>query len=186
MKIYDELPDKVEYKGRIYNLNLNWRNVLKSIDLFDQEEISEAIKVRVALDNLVIGKHPVDADLLDAIFRLIFPPKKDDGEPVIDFEQDSALIFAAFWQTYHINLRETNLHWRDFTELLKGIPRSTRLGEIIELRQAEIPEPTKYNAKERAKLIQAKAKVAIKSKANKEKAFMNIYKMLEAQAKAGD
>lgn len=186
MKIYDESPDKVKYKGRIYNLNLNWRNVLKSIDLFEQEEISEAIKVRVALDNLVIGKHPVDVDLLDAIFRLIFPPKKDEGEPVIDFEQDSALIFAAFWQTYHINLRETNLHWRDFTELLKGIHRSTRLGEVITLRQTEIPEPTKYNAKERAALIQAKAKVAIKSKTNKEKAFMNIYKMLEAQAKAGD
>lgn len=185
MKIYDELSDKVEYKGKIYNLNLSWRNVLKSIDLFEQEEISEAIKVEVALDNLVIGKHPVDPYLLDAIFRLIFSSQKD-GEPVIDFEQDAALIFAAFWQTYHVNLRETNMHWRDFTELLKGIPRSTRLGEIIELRQTEIPEPTKHNAKERAKLIQAKAKVAIKNKANKEKAFMNIYRMLEAQAKAGD
>lgn len=186
MKIYDELPDKVEYKGKIYNLNLNWCNVLKSIELFEQEEISEAIKIKVALDNLVIGRHPADTELLDAVFRLIFPPKKDDGEPVIDFEQDSALIFAAFWQTYHINLRETNLHWRDFTELLKGIPRSTRLGEVIALRQTEIPEPTKHNAKERAALIQAKAKVAIKNKGNKEKAFMNMYKMLEAQAKAGD
>ncbi len=186
MKIYDEFPDKIEYKGKIYSLNLAWCDVLKSIDVFDQDEISEEIKTKVALDNLVIGKHPVDPYLLDAIFKLIFPQEKDDGEPVIDFEQDSALIFAAFWQTYHVNLHESTMHWRDFTELLKGIPKDTRLGEVIALRQMEIPEPTKYNARERAELIKAKAKVAIKGRRNKEKALLGIYRMLEARAKAGD
>lgn len=186
MRLYDDFPDKIAYKGKIYSLNLVWCDVLKSIDIFDQDEISEEIKITVALDNLVIGKHPIDPHLLDAIFELIFPKKEDESEPVIDFEQDSALIFAAFWQTYHVNLRESTMHWREFTELLKGIPRETRLGEVIALRQMEIPEPTKHNAKERAELIRAKAKVAIKNKGNKEKALMGIYKMLEAQAKAGD
>lgn len=185
MKLYEREKDTVKYCGKVYKLNLNWKNVLSSIDALEDSELSEQLKIEVALDNLIFGKHPADPELLDKIFSAIFPEKaKSSGEPVIDFEQDSPLIFSAFLQAYGINLYTDSLTWREFTELLQGIPRGTRLADRIEIRQREIPEPTKHNAKERAALIKAKAEVAIKkTPGQKEKALMGLYKMLESQAK---
>lgn len=185
MRLYEQERDAVEYCGKTYKLNLGWKNVLASMDALDDPELSEQIKVEVALANLIVGKHPDDPELLEKVIKTIFPAtNKISGEPVIDFEQDSPLIFSAFLQAYRINLHTDALTWREFTELLQGIPRGTRLTDRIEIRQREIPEPTKYNAKERAALIKAKAEVAIKkTTGQKEKALMGLYSMLEAQAK---
>lgn len=185
MRLYEREKDTVEHCGKTYKLNLGWQNVLASLDALDDPELSEKIKIEVALANLIIGKHPDEPKLLEKVIKTIFPgTNKNSGEPVIDFEQDSPLIFSAFWQAYRINLHADALTWREFTELLQGIPRGTRLADRIEIRQREIPEPTKYNAKERAALIKAKAEVAIKkTPGQKEKALRGLYSMLEAQAK---
>ena len=184
MRLYEQEKDTVEHCGKTYKLNLGWQNVLASLDALDDPELSEQIKIDVALANLIIGKYPNDPNLLEKVIKTIFPDtKKNSGEPVIDFEQDSPLIFSAFWQAYRINLHTDALTWREITELLQGIPR-TRLADRIEIRQREIPEPTKYNAKEREALIKAKAEVAIKkTPGQKEKALRGLYSMLEAQAK---
>lgn len=185
MKLYEKNPDRIEYNGREYVLNLSWYAVLMSIDIFSDDSISEYIQVETALDNLVKGKHPVDGGLLDAIFSLIFPDKQNSDTPVIDFEQDKPLIIAAFQQAYNIDLCKSDMHWVHFHDLLSSIPRETKLAEIIDIRQRPIPEPTKYNAAERAALIAAKARVAIKHEGGFEKSLMNLYKKLESQAKGG-
>ena len=89
-------------------------------------------------------------------------PPKADGKRVTSFEQDAPLIRAAFMQVYGINLWRDELHWFEFTELLQGIPEGSRYSEVIGIRVREMPEPTKWNAKERAWLAKAKASVALK------------------------
>lgn len=185
MRLYEKYPDRIEYRGRTYSLDLDFSAVLASLDVLSESEISDSIKIETALDNLVLGRHPADVDLLGAIFSLLFPEKKSTEEPVIDFRQDADLILAAFRQAYGIDLKTTRMHWFEFSALLKGIPSGTRLAEVIDLRQREIPEPTKYNAKERAALIAAKAKVAIKKEGGLESGLYGIYKALEARAKGG-
>lgn len=185
MRLYDDYPKEVEFGGKIYPLNLSFTAVLASVDVFEEEEISEQIATEIALDNLVVGEHPADYRLLKAIFELIFPKEKATGETVIDFKQDADLILSAFRQAYGIDLRRDPPHWCEFSALLKGIPSNTKLAEIIDLRQRPIPGPTKHNAKERAALIAAKARVAIKKQGGFEKSLMNLYESLKARAESG-
>ena len=185
MRLYDDYPDSIEYRGKIYRLNLSFKSVLASVDVFSDPSISDLIQIETALDNLVLDRHPVDPKLLGAIFTLIFPKEKRKEEPVIDFKQDAAYILATFRQAYGIDLKKEDIHWCMFSDYLKGLPKGTKLREIIEIRQMPIPEPTKYNAKERAAIIRAKSEVAIRKETGIQGALLNLYKMLEAKAKGG-
>jgi hypothetical protein len=87
--------------------------------------------------------------------------KKQTGKRVTSSTQDAGLIRAAFRQCYGIDLWRDKLHWLEFRELLNAIPEGNRYAETIGIRVREMPEPTKWNLKERQWLAQAKASVAL-------------------------
>jgi hypothetical protein len=95
---------------------------------------------------------------------------KEDAEPVFDFWIDADYIYAAFFQTYRLDLHaEVNhLYWRDFMALLSGLPKNTRLSDIMDIRSQEIPEKTDYNAKEIQKLEDAKDFFALHKRVKKD------------------
>lgn len=70
------------------------------------------------------------------------------GPRGLDFAADGALLWAAFWQAYGIDLREPGLqlHWWEFMTLLQALPEDCRLCKIIDYRThdlAELPEATR-------------------------------------------
>lgn len=79
----------------------------------------------------------------------------------MSFEQDAALIRAAFLQEYRINLYRDKLSWFEFIELLQGLPDGNRFENTVSIRARTIPPANKYNQKEREWLIKAKRQVAI-------------------------
>lgn len=186
MKLVESYPTSITYNKKKYPLNLSAKSVLLACDALDDEVMDDHHKVSVALDLLIPGKHPADPHLLGAIFNLLFP-KKNKEKPVIDFEMDSALIVSAFRQAYGIRLKEelSSMHFMEFSELLQGIPKNTRLAERIELRTMDIPEPNKHNAKQRAKIIEAKAKVEIHRKTDKADGLYALYSGMMSAIKAG-
>lgn len=165
MRLYDALPTSVEYGGKTYKLRPAWPNVLAAVDVLEDEKLSDEAQLECALDLLISGQHPVDSGLLQAVFAALFPDQAKSSEPpVMDFEQDCELIFAAFWQTYGINLnKRRDMHWCEFFALLKGLPEGTRFADIIGIRQTPLPAPTKDNGQYRAKLARMKAKYALKN-----------------------
>lgn len=61
--------------------------------------------------------------------------KHDAGPAVVDFREDEAIIYASFLQAYGIDLYEVDyLHWWKFKALVSGIPESTTLGQLMQLR----------------------------------------------------
>ena len=63
-----------------------------------------------------------------------------------DFEQDAALILAAFQQAYGIDLTATRMHWWRFRALFDGLPADCRICKIMEYRTADttdMPEKTR-------------------------------------------
>lgn len=59
----------------------------------------------------------------------------DAGPAVVNFREDEAIIYASFLQAYGIDLYEVGyLHWWKFKALVAGIPESTTLGQIMQLR----------------------------------------------------
>ncbi len=164
MIFYKPLPSKVEHNGRTYRLDAAFDNVLTMFEATEGLLPSEVVEV--ALHFLIRGKHPNDAALLEKVYKMLFDGKKqEDGtQRHFDFIQDSELIFAAFWQTYGINLHKERgrLHWLTFSTLFAGLPNNTRFSDVVQIRLKPIPKATKHNGEERAQLMKMKAQVALK------------------------
>lgn len=159
--LYLPLPYTVKYGGRTYRLLPYYDRVLEAASTLRRGDISETDALRYALWLLVDErKYPQSEEFLQAVFDTLTEPVKRGGyEPrSIDFEQDAALIYAAFMQAYNIDLRtERKLHWMNFRALLAGLPSDTRLAEIIKIRTMPVPKPTKYNSEQRQEIMRLKA-----------------------------
>lgn len=189
MRLYDELPTALEYGGHKYRLHPEWPCVLAALDCLDDEGLSDEEQVACALDILIDGHAPLDSWLLKAVFETLSPPQPGPKElPVMDFVQDWELIYAGFWQTYGIDLfKRRDMHWMQFSALLRGLPSGTRLADVIEIRQMEVPAPTKDNGKYRAKIAQLKAKYAIRKRsASLKNGLVGLFNTLKTQAERGD
>lgn len=54
------------------------------------------------------------------------------SERIYDYEKDAALIYAAFFQSYGIDLYNTQyMHWWHFKALFESLPDNTRFSQIM-------------------------------------------------------
>ena len=160
MKLYERLPDSVMVGRKRVRVDLDFRNVLRLMETLAREDLTPEAKAWIA--GRCICRRPVPG-LIEEIRKMLFAdPPKSDGKRITSFEQDAGLIRAAFRQVYGIDLWRDKLHWLEFSELLQGIPEGNRYAETIGIRVREMPQPTKWNAKEREWLAKAKASVALK------------------------
>lgn len=157
MKLQDRLPDGVEVDGKWYRLDLDFRNVLKMIEVLDRDDMLPEAKAYKALS--FVCKRPKNVlRTLECVKGLLFKaPRKTSGQKVTDFVQDAGLIRAAFRQAYGIDLYRDRLHWIEFTELLNAIPEGSRYSEVVGIRARPMPAATKWNQHEREWLAKAKA-----------------------------
>lgn len=163
MKPYEALPTAVEYKGKVYDLNLSYGAFYAALDALNDPRLMGAVRLSVALKLLVVSPHPDDPGLLSAVVELVKDrrPHRSD-KPLLDVEQDWGYICAAFLQTYGIDLyRDKTMHILQFRALLESLPRNTKLADIITIRGTEIPEPNKHNGKQIAELTRLKALYAL-------------------------
>lgn len=181
MTLYGELPYSVDLDGKTYPIRPEWPNVLAAIDAMSDEELTDAMQVETALGLLVVGPCPLSARLLKAIFETLNPNPKPHREKVMDFRQDWALIYAGFRQAYGIDLfAEQDMHWMQFTALLQGLPNSTMLSKVMEIRAMKVP--AKASPEYRARIAQLKAEYALKTSAPVQSGLMALFESLESIA----
>ncbi|MGN1346534.1 MAG: Gp15 family bacteriophage protein [Eubacteriales bacterium] len=90
--------------------------------------------------------------------------------PVFDFTADAERIFAAFWQTYALDLcaPETRLHYWKFMALLRSLPAETEFMQVVRLRGTDTTKIGDDDLRRRVR--RAKAGVRIrKTEEEKEK-----------------
>lgn len=63
------------------------------------------------------------------------PSKRD-----FDYDYDSELIFAAFWQQYKIDLCESNMHWWKFKALFNCLSEDTQFIKVVQYRNMELSQ----------------------------------------------
>lgn len=151
--------DNVEYKFFPY-----FNRVLTLLsEVFPSEELSDTQKIYLTVTS--VSDAPPTQEIFELIVHELFPPKKKhtDDTKTMDFEQDAALIYAAFLQTYGIDLYavRNQMDWRIFVALLKGIPENTELSRTIKIRGMKVPERTKDNSEYVDSIIKAKRAVAL-------------------------
>lgn len=162
--LIDAPPMTMEYKGKTYQLCPWFDNVLLMLRSLDG--LDGADRMEIMCDFLVNGDHPhYDPDFFAALADIFFQKAESDGSPrAMDFEQDAALIYAAFRQIYGIDLHAEigKMHWNTFCALMEGLPATTRFSDIISIRTRPLPAPNKNNAAERAELARLKQKYRIR------------------------
>lgn len=151
--------DNVEYGFHPY-----YNRVLTLLtEVFPSEELTDAQKIYLTVTS--VSDAPPSQGTFELIVHELFPqPKKNASDTkTMDFEQDAGLIYAAFLQTYGIDLYavRNQMDWRIFVALLKGIPENTELSRVIKIRGMKVPERTKDNSEYVDSIIKAKRAVAL-------------------------
>ena len=174
MKLYERLPDSVTGAGKKFRLDLDFRNVLRMMEILARDDLIPAAREYLAVKCVV--KHPPrrPGPLLEELRKLLFPAQKKqaDGKKLTDFAQDADMIRAAFRQAYGIDLYRDDVHWMEFQGLLAALPEGSRYSEVVGIRAREMPPATKYNQAEREWLAKAKAACALEmSEDERERAY---------------
>lgn len=154
----------IVYDNVEYNFFPYYNRVLTLLtEVFPSEELTDAQKIHLTVTS--VSDAPPSQGTFELIVHELFPPKKKhtDDPKTMDFEQDAALIYAAFLQTYGIDLYavRNQMDWRIFVALLKGIPENTELSRTIKIRGMKVPERTKDNSEYVDSIIKAKRAVAL-------------------------
>lgn len=158
MKLYERLPDSVIVNGKKIRVNLEFRNVLRMIEIIERDDLMPEAREWLAMR--CICRRP-RAGMMPVVMSMLFP-KQEMRDRITDFEQDADLIRAAFRQAYGIDLFRDRLHWFEFSCLFACIPEGTKYSEILSIRARPMPEPTAYNSREREWLAQAKSEFGLK------------------------
>ena len=188
MKPYEDLPASVEYNGTLYDVDLSYGVFFAAADILGDDRLTAIQQIRLITDMFIGPKAPADPDLIRAIYDLIKDDRpKVDGPKYMDIEQDWPYICAGFQQAYGIDLyADKTIHIMRFQALLQGLPKDTKLSEIIGIRAAKIPAATKYNAEEIANLTRLKSIYALKgTEKDFQTGLAGLFDMLEARAKEG-
>jgi hypothetical protein len=137
MPKFNVITDKPEeYSGII--VNTDFKSVLKFFRVLEAQDLNEEEKTRLTIKLFFNGKIPHVENLWEEIETFICydsqKGEKSSGAKVFDYNADHGRIFAAFWETYNIDLRNTDMHWFVFRELFDAIPEKTKLMQVIDIR----------------------------------------------------
>ena len=205
LPLYERPPDHVEYGGIQYHLDLAFGKVLRYFDLLIEENgLSDEDITDIAL-SWFLPKTKISK--LDPVTRIRLLAKirgeyitghrrKIIGKKsvqTVDFRYDSGYIYAAFMQTYGIDLYECadTLQWCKFMSLFEALPDNTAISQIMGIRGRELPVPDKYNRAEIQHLSELKLLYALPSSSenrekNMQKALGSLFDMLYAKAMASE
>lgn len=185
MKLYERLPNHITIDGTRYRLRLDFRNVLRMMDVMDRKDILPLARDYLAL-KCVMRRPPKDCRKALNLVRLFLfgESKYTDEKRVTSFAQDADMIRAAFMQEYGINLYRAKLHWFEFTALLYNLPPGSKYTEVVSIRSRPIPAATQYNKAERDALIRAQAAYAIEyTEEERERNYNNALRRVFADMK---
>lgn len=185
-KLTDRNRDIYEWAGTAIELNLSFDNVLKLMELFDDQNVPEQIKPNLALNMLIVDssllvqlppskkekllidvfKDKLNIDLLQSSKRNEMTESANDEDsdcpdiPVVNFTIDAERIYASFLYDYGINLFEQQgkLQWDEFLALFNNLSEKTPMRTAIHYRTCEIPKKDKHNSEERKRIKKMKAR----------------------------
>ena len=123
------LPNAIEVYGQVFLLNTDFRPWLQYPGMLrDWQE-------------LFIDRTPplLTREVIEQLDCFYMPPAElprgsSTGAPLVDWDLDADLIYAAFMQAYGIDLIETDMHWHKFLALFSALPEETLMVKIMSYR----------------------------------------------------
>ncbi len=172
MNLSRALDRIIVFEGKRYRLNLSFDTVLLVMEIQRDKLLTPLQRLQLGVE-LIAGKKAAQlpVDKLEKLMTRINAEYVSEGvkttEPgaprVLDFEQDAALIYAAFRQAYGIDLNKERgqLDWRFFIALFQGLPDNTQIRQVMSIRQRPLPVANEHNAEQITALLKAKEACAL-------------------------
>lgn len=110
----------------------------------DPVEMSKEALARFYRDPVPLLDAPDAFAAMERFYLAGFPPIAETarkmGGPALyevwfDYAFDASFFVAAFQQAYGIDLTTTRMHWFRFQALFHGLPETTKLSRILDIRQ---------------------------------------------------
>lgn len=136
-----DLPTSLEFGGRFWAINSDYRDVLRTLTAFEDPDVTDEEKVVICLHNLYPDFERIPkADLqaaFDAAVAFIDHGSGGDSQPgprTMDWTQDASLIFPAVNRAAGFEVRGVAyMHWWTFMGYFMEI-RDTTYATILGLR----------------------------------------------------
>ena len=139
--ILDELPDS--FNG--CRVNTDFRQGLRFFAAMSDDSLDDSERGLVITRLFFPDAIPEPASEIWPFIEYFISggdEKKENknGQRVFDFNADSGRLYAAFLQTYGIDLRSASMHWWLFLELFRDLPEDTMLLKVIDIRGKKPPK----------------------------------------------
>lgn len=163
--LLEQLPDRVLIDGVEYPINPDFRAIILIDQIMHDKDLGDTEKILSALNIFFNGEEPMQTgkaiEKLGWFFRC--GEKEKDTEKIrnrfqrkaraIDYCKDSRLIWAAFLQTYQIDLTQpARLHWWKFCALMENLPDTCKISKIMMYRTVDTSNMSKQQKNFYAKM----------------------------------
>ncbi len=147
--IYDELPKYVTVDGVEYPVETDFR---VWVGLYDRicNSPTNRDKANALLRFISDAGLPLESGSVDAVMQFFTCGTQGEGKasvtlnPVFDFIRDSEYIYAAFLETYDIDLTRDPLHWQSFIALFRSLPDTCQICKIMHYRSVKMEDVPKH------------------------------------------
>ncbi|MGE9994816.1 Gp15 family bacteriophage protein [Peptoniphilaceae bacterium SGI.137] len=173
--LYKKEESKIDIDGVVFDIDASFDVILRLLQLLKDERFSPGERVLIGLEMLISDtlagyslkdKNEILKSILSEYVRveeeitvdvLGNPMPKEKEEMFFSFDQDAELIYAAFMQTYGIDLidMQGKLSWTRFQALLNGLPENTRFSQVVAIRKWNPGDDNKSKAQVMRELKEA-------------------------------
>lgn len=167
-------PKYIKIDNDIYGINTDFHVALECDTIARNTSISDYEKVLAIIYKLLGEKALKQENKINELYEkcekyLQYGANDeiddDDKIPSMDFEQDTGYIKASFMSDYQINLDDSNMHWYEFCDLMKGLSEECILNRVRYIREEDLSDK---KGKELDKWVEMKKNVALKVQKTKE------------------
>ncbi len=139
----DKFPTKININNKILKINSDFRNCIKIIEAFEDEDLLDEEKYLILVKRLYVDKVD-DEDLQEAIIKgikfLDLGEKNEDNEEnlkrLYSFSKDDNYIYTGIRQSHNIDLNSIEyLHWWNFVFLFLDIGQDCIFNQLIYYRK---------------------------------------------------
>lgn len=130
----DGLPLSILCNNKYYRINPDFKVIIK---ILHELELGSSLSDLAHL--FFTGDIPSQPD--DCIADFIGRDYLPSPNSAFSFFYDAGLIIGAFMECYHIDLLNTDMHWKKFAALFMSLGGYTAFSELIRCRCADFPDP---------------------------------------------
>lgn len=142
MRMLGQLPKTLTVKGRPYSIRTDFRDILRVIAAFQDDQLTDAEKAYICLRNIYTEYQTLPEDAIEEAYRaavgfIDYGIRENRPSPrVMDWEHDEPVLFPAINKVAGFETREAPyIHWWTFQGYFQGIDKDDTFGYVLMIRQ---------------------------------------------------